>query len=64
MIGAGAFAHVATGGYRTADSELFWLERLKTSWIEPIPSAASYPPLHKTQGRGTRSLRTGKKNGA
>jgi hypothetical protein len=25
-------------------------------------AAASYPPLHKTQGRGTRSFETGEKN--
>jgi len=28
---------------------------------KPIVSAASFPPLHKTQGRGTHGFRTGKK---
>jgi hypothetical protein len=28
---------------------------------KPMISAASYPPLHKTQGRGTHSFITGKK---
>jgi hypothetical protein len=27
--------------------------------LEPILSAASFPPLHKTQGRGTHCLETG-----
>jgi len=39
------------------DSETKFLPIDKT-----LASAASYPPLQKTQGRGTRSFETGKKN--
>jgi hypothetical protein len=53
VAGAPFFAHVAKGGYRTA-TEWFWLEGLKQAGLEPVLSAASYPPLQKTQGRGTR----------
>lgn len=53
-MGAPSFAHVAKGGYRTADSEWFY-SKYSNERLEPTPSAASYPPLHKAQGRGTHS---------
>lgn len=52
---------------RRADTELQALNgfarTIQTRQLEPILSEASHPPLHKTQGRGTHSFRTGKKNG-
>jgi hypothetical protein len=63
MMGARSFAHFAKGGHPTAKSELFWLEGLKRAGIEPIPSAASYPPLHKRKDGAPAVLETGKKNG-
>jgi hypothetical protein len=50
VAGAPFFAHVAKGGYRTA-TEWFWLEGLKQAGLALVLSAASYSPLHKTQGR-------------
>ncbi len=61
-VGAPSFAHVAKGGYRITNRNGFG-SQTSNEPLELILSATSYPPLHKTQGRGTHSSRTGKKSG-
>jgi hypothetical protein len=56
MMGAPSFAYVAKSGFTglPAVNRFGWTDSNEPS--EPILSAASYPLLHKTQGRRTRGL--------